>query len=260
MINTLCSKSHCQPDRNSWAAKGTAHKVDADTIGRADEVDIQLNRPGAEDALLVVGIALAKGVKMKLTAPDRTHLPWFLQDADLSYPGSVDVFETEPQKPADRSPVDPDVYKAQDYDTFIGCLMSGLSKKQYAEGRDHLLAIHQTLQQTSDSQDNYCEGINIGSNESFGTPKEALVIDMEAIKGSENCVFYQYDNSSRPSGMWVELGAALALDKPCTLLTPDLNGVPPAVRKGLPNLRVVQYDSHENFKNLLKKSPEQILN
>jgi hypothetical protein len=245
---------------NSWVAKGASQKLDSKEIAQADKVCIRLNNPVAEDALLVAGMALAKGVETELTVPDRSHLPWFMRNAELSYPGQIHVTETAPKKPSDQAPVDPEVYKPQVHDTFIGCLMSGLTAEQYQDGRSHLLAIHQTLKSTSDSQDNYCEGIKVGSNDSFGTPKEALVVDIEAIKGSENCVFYQYDSDSRPSGMWVELGAALALDKPCTLLTPDMNGVPPALKNGLPNLNIVQYQTHENFQHLLANTPEILLN
>jgi hypothetical protein len=258
MISTPCSHSHSRTKlkNNDWYAQGAPKKLDPNLIEQADEVFIRLNDPHAEDSLLAAGMALAKGVPTHLTVPDRTHLPWFMRNAELSYPGQVTIVETDPQIAPDTEPVDPKVYQAQKHDTFIGCLMSGLSKEQYKDGRNHLLNIHHTLQREFDSQENFCEGINVGSNDSFGTPKEALVVDMEAIKGSRNCVFYQYDNTSRPSGMWVELGAALALDKPCTLMAPNLDGVPPSIKEGLPNLKVVQYGTHENFKRLLADNAE----
>ena len=57
--------------------------------------------------------------------------------------------------------------------------------------------------------------------------------------------------------MWVELGAALAWGKPCTLFTPNLKGVPPAVREGkLPQLRVVEYGSHRQLLKLIENQPE----
>ncbi len=204
-------------------------------------------------------MALAKQVPTVLAAPDRSHLPWFLRDADLSYPSQVTVVDTSPpdDSPAPSQAPTP---KPVTHDTFIGCLMSGLTKEQYAEGRAHLTRIHETLRDELDSPNNFCEGISVGSIDSFGSPKEALVTDMEAIKGSQRCLFYQYDDSSRPSGMWVELGAALAWGKPCTLFTPNLKGVPPAIRQGgLPQLRVVEYGSHQQLLRLIQNQPEALI-
>lgn len=258
MLKTLCS--HSLKHGASWKISGSAKKLAPDQVKETDKVSIHFQNPGADDALLVAGMAIAKNAKTELVVPDRSHLPWFLQNAELSYPNRVYVVETAPKEAADKSPTDPSAYKPHVHDTFIGCLMSGLSKEEYAEGRSHLLAINDALKTKTDSKDNYCEGINIGTNESFGTPKEALVVDMEAIKGSEHCVFYQYDDASRPSGMWVELGAALALDKPCTLLAPNLDGVPPAVRNGQLDLNIIEYGNHDNLKELLRNSPEHLLN
>ena len=39
--------------------------------------------------------------------------------------------------------------------------------------------------------------------------------------------------------MWVELGAAL-LHKPCTILTPTRDALPPCVRTDRPGLRIVE--------------------
>lgn len=246
------------PAVNDWQPKGTPKVLDPEVLSRSDQVTINLEKPGAEDALLAAGMALAKGVPTVLAAPDRSDLPWFLRDADLSYPSQVTVVDTSP--PVDPAPVDQSpapTPKEVEHDTFIGCLMSGLSKEQYAEGRSHLTQIHETLRDELDSPNNFCEGIKVGSIDSFGSPKEALVTDLDAIKGSEQCLFYQYDDSSRPSGMWVELGAALAWGKPCTLFTPNLKGVPPAIKEGkLPQLRVVEYGSHKQLQRLLQNQPE----
>ena len=244
---------------NTWKAEGAQQKLDPQVFEQADRVTVSLQNPQAEDALLAAGMALAKDKPLNLHAPDRSHLPWFLQEADLSYPGMVTVVESEPKKEIDRTPVKDGLRRPQDHDTFIGCLMSGLSKEQYAEGRSHLLAIHTTLKEKLASPDNFCEGINVGSSDSFGTPKESLVVDLEAIKGSDNCVFYQYDDSSRPSGMWVELGAALAWGKPCTLFSPNLNGVPEAIKSGMSGLKIVQYGDHQNFQKMLREQPEQLV-
>lgn len=245
---------------NTWSLKGAPQKLDPEAVAAADSVSISLESPKAEDALLVAGMALAKEKPITLEAPNRSHLPWFLQEADLSYPGKIQVVEYQPDKPVDQKPVRPEAREPQSHDTFIGCLMSGLTKEQYAEGRSHLMEINDTLHHKLGSPDNYCEGIKVGSNDDFGTPKESLVVDLEAVKGSDQCVFYQYDDSSRPSGMWVELGAAVAWGKSCTLFTPHLEGVPEAVKEGLPNLKVVQYGDHDNLKEILKDSPEQLLN
>ena len=255
------------PQPNHWAAPSAARpsappSLTPESLAASDYVAISLENPGAEDALLAAGMALAQGRPTVLAAPERSHLPWFLREADLSYPSQVIVVEGKQGPPVDQVQAlgaQPEA-AAPHYDTFIGCLMSGLTKEQYAEGRDHLLEIHQQLGQQLDSPQNYCEGIAVGSTDSFGTPKESLVADLAAVRGSDQCVFYQYDNSSRPSGMWVELGAALAWDKPCTLLTPDLNGVPPAVRQGLPNLKVVEYGSHQQMLRLLQQQPASLLN
>jgi uncharacterized protein (DUF1684 family) len=261
MINTG-SKPLNLPGRNDWLAAGAPRRLDPESLACSDYVAISLENPGAEDALLAAGMALAQGHPTVLAAPDRKHLPWFLREADLSYPSQVLVVEGE--QVAQQSHLEAlhgqPIEAAKSYDTFIGCLMSGLSKEQYAEGRSHLLQVHETLGQKLDSPQNYCEGIAVGSTDTFGTPKESLVVDLAAVKGSEQCVFYQYDNSSRPSGMWVELGAALAWGKPCTLLTPDLNGVPPAVRQGMPQLKVVEYGSHEEMLKLLQDRPQELLN
>lgn len=249
------------PAKNDWAVARGPRKLDAETIGQSDYVTVHLEKPAAEDALLAAGMALAKGRPTVLSAPERSHLPWFLQEADLAYPSRVLVVSGAPEQSAvaglrAETPPEP----AKKFDTFIGCLMSGLSKEQYAEGRSHLLALHETLGRELQSPSNYCEGIAVGSTDSFGSKKDSLIVDLDAVQGSDQCVFYQYDNASRPSGMWVELGAALAWNKPCTLLTPDLNGVPPAVRQGIPQLKIVQYGSHEEMLQILQRAPETLLN
>ena len=257
------------PRKNDWAATSSARPsappaLTPESLAASDYVAISLENPGAEDALLAAGMALAQGRPTVLAVPERSHLPWFLREADLSYPSQVIVVEGKDKEGPSLSQVQglhaqPET-AAPHYDTFIGCLMSGLSKDQYAEGRSHLLEIHQQLGQQLNSPQNYCEGIAVGSTDSFGTPKESLVADLAAVRGSDQCVFYQYDSSSRPSGMWVELGAALAWGKSCTLLTPDLNGVPPAVRQGLPHLKVVQYGTHQEMLQQLQQQPQSLLN
>lgn len=248
------------PPKNDWAAMGVARRLDPETIGQADSVVIHLEKPGAEDALVAAGMALAKGVPTVLVAPERKHLPWFLQQADENYPSRVLITSEQPS-PQAMAQLKPELppWPNTRVDTFIGCLMSGLSPEQYAEGRSHLLEIHQTLAQDLGSPNNYCEGIKVGNPQTFDQPKKSLEVDMEAVQASQRCLFYQYDNSSRPSGMWVELGAALAWGKPCTLLVPDLQGVPASVRQGLPHLKLIQYGNHEHLLNSLKSDPNQLV-
>lgn len=248
------------PARNDWYASRAPKKLEPSNLAQSDAVLVHLEKPGAEDALIAAGMALALQKPTILIAPERKQLPWFLQEADLSYPSQVLVTTGAPEAEAVQALRADNVGAGtQHFDTFIGCLMSGLSKEQYAEGRSHLLNLHETLRERLGSPNNFCEGINVGSSDSFGTPKESLVADLAAVKNAEQCVFYQYDNSSRPSGMWVELGAALAWGKPCTLLAPDLQGVPPAVREGIPHLKVIQYGTHEQMLQRLKSAPETLL-
>lgn len=235
------------PQRNDWQAGGVARKLTPQNLARADYVSLSLENPGAEDSLLACGMALAQGKPTVLEASDRKHLPWFLREGDLSYPSMITITQGPAPVQVEAQP-DP-ITSGGHFDTFIGCLMSGLTKEQYAEGRGHLQQINGAL-----GGSNYCEGISVGSTDTFGTPKESLVADLAAVKSADRCVFYQYDNNSRPSGMWVELGAALAWGKECTLLTPDLNGVPPAVKEGIPGLKVVQYGQHDQLLAALKSS------
>lgn len=230
------------PQRNQWMAPGApTRQLTPANLAQSDYVSLSLESPGAEDALLAAGMALAQGKPTVLSAPERSHLPWFLREADLSYPSQVTI--TQAQDPVQVA-TNPEAIQGseQKFDTFIGCLMSGLTPEQYQEGHEHLKQIDQSL-----GGKNYCEGLAVKDPNSFGTPKQSLIIDLAAVKSSDRCVFYQYDNSSRPSGMWVELGAALAWGKECTLLTPDLNGVPPAVRDGMPGLKVIQYGDHSEL-------------
>jgi nucleoside 2-deoxyribosyltransferase len=146
-------------------------------------------------------------------------------------------------------------------DTFIGCLMSGLSEAQYAEGRSHLLAIDAALKDKLGATKNHCEGIMVASTSSFGTPKESLAMDVEAIRAADRCVFYLYDGQPRPSGMWVEAGVAIGLKKPCTFLVPSKDALPPSLRsEELPKgVKVVVYQDHAALLEGLKSTPSTLL-
>jgi hypothetical protein len=249
------------PGKNDWLAVGSKKSLNPRDFEQADLVAVRFDSPTADDALIAAGMALAKGRPTALVAPTRNDLPWFMREADQTYPGQVFVAEGQegvtPEQVADLRGVEID--GSQSRDTFIGCLMSGLTKEQYAEGRSHLMAINKALAEKLGSENNYCEGISVGSIGSFDKPRDSLRVDLEAVKGANHCVFYQYDDSSRPSGMWVELGAALAWGKPCVLFAPNLNGVPDAVKKGLNHLKVVEYGSHQAMLAGLESSPERLL-
>src|SRR5690606_12857551 len=111
---------------------------------------MMLNSPGADDALVAAGAALAKGLPSLYAVPDRKSLPWFLREADQSFPGRVRIAAHPDPKVLAREvaashpgrevkPVDLPAHAP--VDTFLGCLMSGLTEEQYAEGRSHLQAL-----------------------------------------------------------------------------------------------------------------------
>lgn len=214
-----------------------------------------LDKPGAEDALLAAGAALADGLPSLYAVPDRKSLPWFLREADQSFPGRVRIEAHPDPKVLARQASHPgaevrplDLPERAPIGTFLGCLMSGLSEEQYASGRQHLQAMDAALT-AGGSESNYCEGIMVASTASFGTPKESLRSDLAAVEASRRCVFYVFDGQPRPSGMWVEAGYALAKGKPSLFLVPDRAALPPSLRTGdLPEgVRVVEYGTHENL-------------
>lgn len=213
----------------------------------SDSFAMMLNSPGADDALVAAGAALAKGLPSLYAVPDRKSLPWFLREADQSFSQRVRVAAHPDPKVLAREvaashpgrqvkPVD--LPARAPIDTFIGCLMSGLTEEQYAEGRSHLKALSETL-----PGENYCEGLMVASTNGFDTPKDSLVNDLAAVEASRECVFYVYDGTPRPSGMWVEAGYALAKGKPCTFLVPTKDALPPCLRSA----NVVEYGTHEDL-------------
>lgn len=218
---------------------------------------MQLHGAQAEDALLAAGAALVIGTPSLYVVEDRKQLPWFLREADLSFPQQVKVLK--PSQMAEEWPGAAAQLRAarphlegrlsEATDSFIGCLMSGLSEEQYQLGRSHLFAIAESMKACSGVESPFCEGLAVKNTQSFGTPAHSLLMDLEAVQQSKHCVFYVFDRKSRPSGMWVELGAALALEKPSVLLTPSLGALPPVLQRPPwpENLRVVVYDSHEGL-------------
>lgn len=235
--------------------RGEGKGLDFKAIEDSTTFSMKLKGAQAEDALVACGAALAAGKPSLYSVESRKELPWFLREADLSYPGLVTIVDGQ-EAPAQTAPRESGPVKT--HDTFIGCLMSGLSKEQYAEGRSHLQQIDQALRTKLGSADNYCEGINVASTDTFDTPKDSLLGDMKAVQGSRNCVFYAYDGQSRPSGMWVEAGYAIESGKQCTFLVPQRDCLPPALRQGdLPgNVKIVEYGDHANFLDRLNNAPE----
>lgn len=236
--------------------------LDWNHLGRSENFSMRLKGAKAEDALLAAGAALANGTPSLYLVESRKELPWFLREADQSYPGLVQVVETAGKVEVDlaaairktsKQPLPARSDSPKSFDNFLGCMMSGLSEQQYAEGRSHLQALNQTLRDRYDSPSNFCEGISVGSTNSFGNPKDSLMADLDAVRSAKNCVFYAYDDQSRPSGMWVELGAAVAWKKPCTLVVPNRQCLPPCLNQDkLPdNLTVVEYRNHKHFLELL---------
>lgn len=238
-----------------WLDGEVGEGFDLPGLRQAELLSLRLHQAGAEDALLAAGAALALGKPALYAVRDRKELPWFLQQADLAYPGLVEILtpggatgwsclqRLNPGPLPQLGVVD------QPVDSFIGCLMSKLTPEEYAEGRQHLLAIRQALQRHTGFAQAYCEGINVKSSSSFDTPCRALQLDLEALSKADHCIFYLYDKKSRPSGLWVELGAALAWNKTAVLLTPSLEALPPSLRSDptLEGLKVVIYESHERL-------------
>ena len=259
---------------NTWACgeqMGT-DLADLEGLKNASGFTMRLDSPGADDALVAAGVALAAGRPSLYLVPDRKTLPWFLREADLSYPGQVAIVEgSDPAaalkasapmlRPRDPSEIPVTALSPEPRpeapDTFIGSLMSGLTPEQYAEGRSHLLAIDEILKTRFNSPRNFCEGITVASASKFGAPRESLLADLGAVRDSRRCVFYVYGATPRPSGMWVEVGAALALGKPCTFLVPSRESLPPCLQGQAPpkGVRVMLYGTHEE---LLKRLPEAI--
>lgn len=228
-----------------------------DQVRRADYLTMELNGARAEDALLAAGAAMALGKPSLYVAKDRKELPWFLQEADQAFPGLVTIL-TDKRQESDlvealstlkASPLPATNLVKQPVDSFIGCLMSKLTPEQYAEGRIHLQAISDSMKRYGGQNDPYCEGLLVKSTNSFDTPAHALQLDMEALAKAKECVFYLYDGNSRPSGMWIELGAALAWEKPSLVLAPSLEALPPCLRgdQRPANVKVVLYDGHSQL-------------
>lgn len=234
----------------------------------AEGFTMRLASPAADDALVAAGVALAFGRPSIYLVNERKDLPWFLREADQSYPGQVAIIEgadplaaLEAHPPALRAGLSSRDLREPKCEGFIGCIMSGLTDLQLAEGRAHLLAIEEALRRSFGCRTSFCEGIRPRAEFSNDHPKNALVRDVAAVRNSRRCVFYVYDRHPRPSGMWVEAGVALALDRPTAFLVPDLAALPPSLRRAYPtgNARVQVFGSHAELLEALRKDPATLL-
>ncbi|MBN9418625.1 MAG: hypothetical protein J0I12_24450 [Candidatus Eremiobacteraeota bacterium] len=223
-----------------------------DQLARSQWFALQLDHPQADDGLVAAGAALALNKPSAYLVMGREQLPYFLRQADKVRPGQVlipgpsehDVsFQTQP---APLATLDKPV------DSFIGSLMSNLNNFEYGEARLHLGAIRDALISAGGRKYPYCEALNVARPSDFDSPAKALAQDLAALQKAETCIFYLYDGKSRPSGVWVEVGAALAWNKPSVLLTPSLEALPPALRLPQRNLRVVVYQTRQHLLHQLQ--------
>lgn len=212
---------------------------------------LQLDHPQAVDGLLAAGAALALNKNAVYLVLERGQLPYFLRQADKVRQGQVLIPGPNDAVTGFAPLKEAPVTLTRPNDSFIGCLMSNLNNFEYGEARLHLQAIKEAMQRNG-NQAPYCEALNVAKPADFDSPAKALAQDLAALKGARNCVFYLYDGQSRPSGIWVEMGAALAWGKPSVLLTPSLEALPPALRLPQKGLRVVVYQDHTHLLHQLQ--------
>ncbi len=234
------------PSNRYWLDSQIGSGFVMSAVEQAQVFTLQLQDAQAEDALLVAGAALALGKTSLYLISDRQQLPWFLREADQAFPRHVSIGDRPCHPGIEPGPLPTTGLVKQPVDSFIGCLMSRLTPDQYIDARTHLKAIRTSMQLYGGDQHPYCEGINVASSADFDSPAHALQLDMEALRKASDCVFYLYDGQSRPSGMWVELGAALAWEKDCLLLAPRREALPPSLRGSIlpAHLRIVYYQDH----------------
>ncbi|MBM3463397.1 MAG: hypothetical protein FJX76_14960 [Armatimonadetes bacterium] len=237
---------------NSYACDGVrgGGPLDVPALKGCGVFTMRLSKPSAEDAMVAAGVAMASGRRSVYLVDDVKELPWFLREADRALPGQVTIASVPPAR-LDTTPRPLPEVSGPPLETFIGCLMSGLSEAQYQEGHAHLQAIDAALGTGA----NYCEGLLVKSTSTFDAPADSLRLDLDAIRRSKRCVFYLFDGKPRPSGIWVEAGVALALDKPCTFLVPDRKALPPCLQNPPGNVRVIEYGNHGSLLAGLKESP-----
>lgn len=218
-----------------------------DQLIRCQWLALQLDHPQAVDGLLAAGAALALNKPSAYLVMGREQLPYFLRQADKVRPGQVVIPGPSDRDIAFEKLTAPLATLDKPVDSFIGCLMSNLNNFEYGEARLHLQAIREAMLRAGGRKAPYCEALNVAKPADFDSPAKALAQDLAALQKAENCVFYLYDGKSRPSGIWVEVGAALAWNKPSVLLTPSLEALPPALRLPQRNLRVVVYQTHQHL-------------
>lgn len=249
-----------------WMQDNHPHRagVDVSALRACAGFTMRLQSPRADDVLVAAGVALAAGRPSVYLVQKRDELPWFLREADDCFAGQVAILDVADALPRLRAlnlrPHASGASNGPRWDAFIGCIMSGLTETEYAEARGHLQAIDAALRKLGCAH-NFCEGIRVTDPSQFDRPRDALPRDLSAVHDSRRCVFYVYDAQPRPSGMWVEAGAALAAGKRCTFLVPDRRALPPCLRGArLPRgVRVIVFGSARNLMRALQDHPRTLL-
>ncbi|MBS2036672.1 hypothetical protein JST97_16905 [bacterium] len=223
-------------------------------LNNSQWLGLQLDHPQADDGLLAAGAALALNKNAVYLVLERSQLPYFLRQADKVRPGQVLIPGPNDTVTRFGSAKETPVTLDKPNDSFIGSLMSNLNNFEYGEARLHLQAIKEAMVRVGGSSAPYCEALNVARPADFDSPAKALAQDLAALKNARSCVFYLYDGRSRPSGIWVEVGAALAWGKPSVLLTPSLEALPPALLQPQKGLRVVVYQTHQHLLHQLQSN------
>jgi len=221
-------------------------------LPNAQHLVVRLQRPRADDALVLIGGALYHGVPTAFLIDQETDLPWFLREAEKSYPGQLFRFlrATAASDSANQAAAQfavaqrkPQASAPTQFDTFLGCMMSGLTPEQYEENRSHLLAIDQGLKARGLLR-TFCEAIAATTQAEFGTPAPHLVADIDALRASHQAVFYAYDSVPRMSSMWVEAGAVVAAGIPALFLISQTDALPPLLQSPHKNVELCVYGTH----------------
>lgn len=146
------------------------------------------------------------------------------------------------------------------YDLFLSTPMSGLRDEQeYRSHRRFVLDVADVLRRDLGIERIYFAGSEVTSIYDFDAGEDALRSDLEALRESRAlCLVYP---RRLVSSVLIEVGMALALGKPCLLFVRKREDLPYllisaeklAGRDGLPEVRIVEYQSAENLKRLLRE-------
>jgi hypothetical protein len=132
--------------------------------------------------------------------------------------------------------------------------MSGLRHHEYKRHRDRSIRIVGILRDLYQS-DVYFAGENIETTSDFDDPKTALLMDWLHLIEADKFILYYPDRVQ--SSVLIELGAALALQKPCICLVRSRTDLPFLVRSAseieensnFPKVDIVQ---HNDFGSLVE--------